>query len=141
MVRVEKNPRLGSPVEVSDKPERRKFTADYKLRILKAVDACETGRGELGELLRREGLYASHLTTWRKQRDEGSLAALEPKKRGRKAKQRNRVSIEMEQLERENARLQLRLRQAEAIIDVQKKLSIVLGLSLPTNSNENGRSE
>lgn len=142
MVRVEKNPRLASRVEVPDKPERRTFTAEYKLKLLKAADACEAGSGELGELLRREGLFSSHLATWRKQRDEGSLAALEPKKRGRKAKRRDAVSTENEQLKRENTRLQLRLRHAEAIIDVQKKLSSILGISLAARSDdENGRSE
>lgn len=141
MVRVEKNARLASDVEVPEKPERRKFTAEYKLRILKAADACGAGSGELGELLRREGLYSSHLLTWRRQRDEGSLAGLEPKKRGRKAKRRDPVAIENEHLKRELVRLQQRLDQAEVIIGVQKKLSQLLGIDLPKLDDESGRNE
>ena len=137
MVAVERNGRVALDPEVTEKAQRRRFTAEYKLKILKLADACERGTGELGELLRKEGLYGSHIITWRRQRDEGSLAGLAPKKRGRKPKRRDAVTAEVERLRRENERLQHRLMQAEAIIDVQKKLSIALGIQLPTQ----GRNE
>lgn len=140
MVRVEKNGRTGPDPEVPEKAQRRRFTAEYKLKILKLADACEHGTGELGELLRKEGLYGSHILTWRRQREEGSLAGLTPKKRGRKPKRKDAVTEELERLRRENAWLQQRLVQAEAIIDVQKKLSIALGIELPTQER-NGESE
>ena len=115
--------------EVLEKPVRRRFTAEHKLRILAEADRC-TAPGQLGELLRREGLYSSHLRTWRRQRDEGVLAGLSPKRRGRKAKPRNPLSDENEQLRRENQRLKEQLRQAELIIDVQKKVSEMLNVPL-----------
>lgn len=115
--------------EVPEKPTRRRFAAEYKLRILKLADACTTP-GSLGSLLRREGLYASNLTTWRRQRDRGALAALTPHKRGRQASRRNPRLAEIEQLRKENGRLTQRLRQAELIIDVQKKVSEMLGIPL-----------
>jgi transposase-like protein len=121
--------------EVSEKPVRRRFTAEYKLRILAEADACLES-GKLGELLRREGLYSSHLTTWRRQRDEGVLAGLTPKRRGRKAKAKNPLSDENEQLRRENQRLKEQLRQAELIIDVQKKVSEMLNIPLKTPDSE-----
>ncbi|NLS90952.1 MAG: transposase [Planctomycetaceae bacterium] len=117
--------------EVSEKPTRRRFTAEYKLRILAEADAC-TERGALGELLRREGLYSSHLSTWQKQREEGVLAGLRPKRRGRKAKPRNPLADENERLTRENERLKRKLRQAELVIDVQKKVSEMLNIPLAT---------
>jgi transposase-like protein len=109
-------------------PLRRRFTADYKRRILRETDAC--GPGELAALLRREGLYSSHLTTWRRQRRQGEREALAPKPRGRKTVPRNRLTAENERLRRENDRLQQRLKQAETIIECQKKLSDVLGIPL-----------
>lgn len=117
--------------EVSEKPTRRRFTAEYKLRILAEADAC-TERGSLGELLRREGLYSSHLSTWQKQREEGVLAGLTPKRRGRKAKPKNVLADEVARLERENERLKTKLRQAELVIDVQKKVSEMLNIPLAT---------
>ena len=117
--------------EVSEKPVRRRFTAEYKLRILAEAEAC-TESGQLGELLRREGLYSSHLSTWRNQRDEGVLAGLKPKRRGRKAKSKNPLADENARLQRENERLKEKLRQAELIIDVQKKLAETLNLPLRT---------
>src|SRR5438094_7798596 len=107
----------GAGPEVVAKPVRRRFTAAYKLRILKTADQC--GPGEVGALLRREGLYASHLTTWRQQRDAGQLAGLTPKPRGPKP---DPQADEQARLRRENERLQTRLQQAEAIIEAQKKL-------------------
>jgi transposase-like protein len=116
---------------VPEKPERRRFTAQYKLRILREADRC-TQPGQLGALLRREGLYSSHLTTWRQQRDEGTLAGLAPKRRGRKGKPDAALIAENERLKREIQRLAAKLRQAETIIEVQKKLSEVLVTALPS---------
>ncbi len=114
---------------VLEKPVRRRFTAEYKLRILREADRCSES-GQLGALLRREGLYSSHLATWRQQRDEGTLAALTPKRRGRKATPDGSLMAENQRLRRENLRLTEKLRQAETIIEVQKKLSEVLGIPL-----------
>jgi len=118
--------------EVAERAARRRFTAEYKLGVLRQADTC-AGTGELGALLRREGLYSSHLTTWRRQREQGSLAALTPKKRGRPAVPPSPLARRVAELERENARLSQRLEQAETIIEVQKKLSEALGLSRPSN--------
>jgi len=109
---------------------RRRFTAEYKLRVLREADGC-IGSGQLGELLRREGLYSSHLSTWRRQRDEGTLAGLTPKRRGRKANPDAPLIAENERLKRETQRLTAKLRQAETIIEIQKKLSEILGIPLP----------
>ncbi len=122
--------------EVAERAARRRFTAEHKLRVLRQADAC-TGMGELGALLRREGLYSSHLTTWRRQREQGSLAALSPKKRGRPAVPPSPLARRVADLERENARLTQRLQQAETIIAVQKKLSEALGIPL-TSSERSG---
>jgi transposase-like protein len=108
--------------EVAPKAKRRRFSAEYKLRILREAEACSRP-GEIGALLRREGLYSSLLSDWRRQREAGALEGLRPRKRGRKpAPEKQRVT----ELERENARLRHRLEQAEAIIDVQKKLARIL---------------
>jgi transposase-like protein len=113
--------------EVVPQAERRQFSAKYKLHILEEADSCN-GAGELGALLRREGLYSSYLSRWRRQRDQGQLQALASKKRGRKSAARDQQAEELAELRRENQRLQLRLQQAETIIEVQKKLSHLLGL-------------
>ena len=113
--------------EVPEKKPRRRFTAQYKLHILEEADAC-TLPGQLGSLLRREGLYSSNLTTWRKQRDQGLLEVLSPKKRGRKPLVRNPLAQEVARLQRENERLKKKLKKAEIIIDVQKKISQILGI-------------
>lgn len=84
----------GPAVEVQEKPVRRRFSAEYKLRILTEADGC-TELGQRGELLRREGLYSSLLSTWRRQRDEGVLAGLASKRRGRKAKPKTRIRWRM----------------------------------------------
>ena len=115
-----------SSPEVLEKAARRRFDATYKLRILTEADRCQAS-GQLGALLRREGLYSSHLTTWRKQRDAGGLAALTPKQRGRKALTNAAERQELERLRRENARLTQRLKQAETIIEFQKKVAELLG--------------
>jgi len=120
--------------EVPEKPLRRRFDATYKLRILEEADRC-TQPGELGQLLRREGLYSSHLSTWRRQREEGTLQGLKPKRRGRKAKRKDPLATENERLRRENERLAQRLRQAETIIEVQKKVSEMLGIPLPEETS------
>jgi transposase-like protein len=114
--------------EVVPQAERRQFTAKYKLRILEKADSCN-GAGELGALLRREGLYSSYLSRWRRQRDQGQLQALASKKRGRKNATQDQRAEELVELRRENRRLQLRLEQAETIIEIQKKLSHLLGLT------------
>ena len=124
------NPTVERPdPEVPEKAQRRQFSAAYKQRILEEADRC-TELGQIGALLRREGLYSSHLTTWRRQKEQGELDALTPKKRGRKSTA-NPLTEENQRLRKENARLSRRLEQAELIIDVQKKVSALLGISLP----------
>jgi transposase-like protein len=114
--------------EVPEKKLRRKFTAKYKLRILDEADTC-TKPGQMGTLLRREGLYSSNLATWRHQRKEGLLNAMTPKKRGRKKKQKNPLAEKVAQLEKQNHRLTNKLKQAELIIEAQKKMSEILGIT------------
>jgi len=118
--------------EVIPIASRRQYTAQYKLRILEEADRC-TKSGELGALLRREGIYSSYLSRWRKAREQGKLAALSNKKRGPKTSDDSGVEEENARLRRENERLQARLAQAETIIDVQKKLSELLGINLGEN--------
>ena len=120
--------------EVLAKATRRKFTAEYKLSILEQADRA-SGSGEIGALLRREGLYSSHLVEWRRLRESGALTALS-KKRGRKPSG-DPLSEENRQLKADLVRLEKKLQQAEIIIDVQKKLSALLGITLP----ETGRQE
>ena len=110
--------------EVVVKAQRRRFTAEYKRRILQEADAC-TQHGEIGALLRREGLYSSHLNTWRHQRARGELQGLTPAKRGRKT---DPQAAENARLVRETERLKAQLARAELIIEVQKKVSQLLGL-------------
>lgn len=98
------------------------------MRILSEAELC-TEPGQIGVLLRREGLYSSHLTTWRRQRDEGLLTALSPKKRGRKKKPKNPLADKVARLEKDKRRLQQKLKQAELIIEAQKKMSEILGIS------------
>jgi transposase-like protein len=112
--------------EVVAKAKRKRFTAAEKMRILREVEACR-GTGEIGALLRREGIYSSYLTTWRKQRESRELDGLAPKKRGPKP---NPEAIELAKLRREHERLKERMRQAELIIDVQKKVARMLGATL-----------
>jgi transposase-like protein len=116
--------------EVLATAKRRKFSASYKLEVLQQADACREP-GQIGELLRREGLYSSHLSKWREQRDAGALRALGVK-RGRKAKP---VDPDKKRLERENERLRRQLDQAEKIIEIQKKVSELLGVTLPSDDN------
>ena len=111
--------------EVPAKARRRRFTAKYKLGILEEADNC-TQAGEVGALLRREGLYSSHLSKWREQREAGALAGLTPKQRGRKARPMDPQARRVAELERENTRLRDQLEKAQTIISVQKKLSRLL---------------
>ncbi len=121
--------------EVVPRAKRRRFSAEYKLRILEEVKACDEP-GQIGALLRREGLYSSHLTTWRRQRAQGQLEGLSPKKRGRNPSVDEALTKELADLKRENQRLQDRLQQAETIIEVQKKLSGLLGLTAHENQTD-----
>lgn len=109
------------------KAKRRTFTAAYKLWVLEEAEKCREQPGGIGALLRREGLYSSHLTTWRRQREAGQLAGLRPRKRGPKS---NPEAEELNRLRRENARLTRQLEKAELIIAAQKKLSEILGITL-----------
>ena len=122
--------------EVRERAVRRRFTAEYKLRILKEAESC-TERGRLGALLRREGLYSTNLITWKRQMEKGTLEALSPRKRGPKAKRPDPSARRIAELERENQRLQKKLRQAETIIDVQKKISEILQIPLTENGEKN----
>jgi transposase-like protein len=118
--------------EVVPRAKRKGFATAYKLGILSQADRC-TGPGQIGALLRSEGLYSSHLTTWRRQRERGELGS---KKRGRRAA--DPASKECLRLRQENERLRARLERAEAIIEVQKKLSALLGLTSEANRKAGG---
>jgi transposase len=115
--------------EVPEKAIRRKYPGEYKLKILEEAESCNQS-GELGALLRREGLYSSNLTTWRRQKEQGMLEALSPKKRGRKAISKTPLALKVIQLERENQKLRQKLHQAETIIEVQKKISEILQIPI-----------
>lgn len=112
--------------EVAARPKRRRFTAEYKLRILREVDGC-TGPGQVGALLRREGLYSSHLVLWRRQREEAAQSQLKARKRGPKPKVQD---PRVKQLERENARLQRQLKRVALLLDIQKKAGEILGIPM-----------
>ena len=113
-------------VQVAAKPQRRSFTAEYKRRILKEADACTTP-GAVGALLRREGLYSSHLVEWRRARARGELAALTPKKRGRKPTPVDPRDRKIAELERQLAHMTGRAERAEALVEAQKNLAALLG--------------
>ncbi len=123
----------GPDPEVVPRATRRRFGAAYKLRIVEEADRC-TKPGEVGALLRREGLYSSHLVIWRRARDQGQLDALSPRRRGPKPDPDRALKRRNAQLERENTRLRKRLETAETIIDVQKKVSRLLGIEMPETS-------
>ena len=118
--------------EVPAKPERRRFSAEYRLRMLKEADACKKP-GELGALLRREGLYSSLLTNWRRQRDHGALREMRGRRRGPKPRP---VDPRVKPLEAENRRLQRKLQRAETIITLQKKVAEILGIPLKPLDND-----
>ena len=130
-----------SPVPPRPNPEvvadgkRRTFTAEYKQRILAEADVAATQPGAVGALLRREGLYSSHLVTWRRERQAGILKGLTPHKRGPKSK-RSPQEDEIQKLRRQNQRLTEELRKAEIVIDVQKKVGVLLGWPLPKADSE-----
>ena len=128
----------GQEVEVLARPERRKFSLEYKLRILREVDKCSRP-GELGALLRREGLYSSTLSNWRRARARGDLVDPGIRKRGPKARPVDEGAKRIMKLERENRRLKRRLERAEAVIDVQKKVSELLGVDLPETDGGRGK--
>ena len=112
--------------EVVVRPKRRRFTAEYKLRMLREADRCK-GAGGIGALLRREGLYSSHLVLWRRQREEAAQSQLKTRKRGPKAKVQD---PRLKQLERENARLQRQLKRVALLLDIQKKAGEILGIPM-----------
>jgi len=116
--------------EVSSRATRRRFNAEYKRKVLQEADACKKP-GDVSALLRREGLYSSHLASWRALRERGELAGLTPQKRGPKARPSDERDRKIAELERHNAQLETRLENAELIIDIQKKVSLLLGVELP----------
>jgi transposase-like protein len=126
---------IANEVEVVAKATRRRFSAEYKLKILREAEAC-TRLGELGALLRREGLYSSNLTTWRAQRRTGELGGLAPKKRGPVPKAKNPLAAKVVALEREVTRQTARAERAEALVDLQKKVAEFLGIVLPRNGEK-----
>ena len=123
-------------VEVLAKAERRRFTAEYKWKVLREADRCKQP-GEMGALLRREGLYWSNLTTWRKQREGGELAGLRGNGRGPKRREKSPLAEQVRELERENMRLKRRAERAEGLVELQKKVSEILGIEL----GESGESD
>ncbi len=123
--------------EVLDRPKRRSFTAEYKLSILRELDALSEP-GQVGEVLRREGLYSSHICDWRRLRALGELQALEPRKVGRPKADRHPLEARLAEAERKAARLEEDLRKAHLIIDVQKKVSEMLGIVASSNNGRTG---
>lgn len=120
---------LPPATEVLERPARRTFTAEFKRRIVEEA-AAATEPGAIGALLRRHGLYSSHLTKWRELYQAGALSGLSPRKRGPKVSPKNPLTEQVAQLEREKTKLEKRLAQAATIIDFQKKVSEILGISL-----------
>jgi hypothetical protein len=117
-------------VEVAEKPVRRRFSVEYKRKVLREADGC-VGPGEVGALLRREGLYSSHLRTWRAARERGEISGLAPKKRGPKTVVKDGRDRRIVELEREVRWWQARAERAEALVELQKKVSSLLGIALP----------
>ncbi len=132
------NPSINT--EVTERPTRRRHSLEFKKSILEEYERC--AKGERGALLRRHGLYSSHIDGWRKQRDAGVEDGLMPKKRGRKTEPSNPLARENAELRRKLARAERSLTQAHAIIDIQKKVAEALGLPLQTiDSDENDESK
>ena len=129
-------PAAASP-ELSDRPRRRTYTVQDKLRILAETDRAADSGG-IGAILRREGVYSSTLTDWRRQRDAGAFSALSPVRRGPKMAEPNPLEADLAGVRRENARLRRRLEQAEAIIEVQKKVAALLGIPLSQADSDDG---
>jgi len=126
-------PEERTETEVVVKPKRRQHSAEYKLRILRELDECD-GKGEIGAILRREGLYSSLISKWREQREKGSLNGLSGQKRGPKV---DPNAAELARLQRENKRLKEQLERAELIIEVQKKVARLMGETPPPSNEEN----
>ena len=126
---------ISKEVEVMAKATRRRFSAEYKLKVLREAEAC-TQPGELGALLRREGLYSSNLTTWRAQRQAGELGGLAPKKRGPVPQVKNPLATKLVALEREATRYKARAERAEALVELQKKVAELLGTELQRNGGK-----
>jgi hypothetical protein len=122
-------------VEVVAKARRRQFTAVYKRKILKEIDACRQP-GEVGAILRREGLYSSHLASWRAARRRGELGGLTNKKRGPKPRPKDPRDRQLAEQEREIRRLQRRLARAETMLEIQKKVSDLMGIPLPESDEK-----
>jgi len=131
-VEVTENP---SETEVLAKAQRRRFTVEYKRRLLKEADRC-LRPGEIGALLRREGLYSSALTTWRAARERGELAGLAAKKRGPRDKRADPRDRKITAQEREIAQWKARAQRAEALVEIQKKFSEMVGVPLPDNGGK-----
>jgi transposase len=127
--------RSAREVEVVAKAERRRFTAEYKQKVLREADQCKQP-GEIGVLLRREGLYWSNLTTWRKQREKAELGGLSARKRGPQRREKNPLADRIRELERDNARLKRRAERAEGLVELQKKVSEILGIELGEKSEK-----
>jgi transposase-like protein len=130
-IEQENGQRENMETEVMAKAKRRQYSADYKLRILRELDECK-GKGEVGSLLRREGLYSSLVSKWREQRERGSLNGLAGQRRGPKV---DPNVAELARLQRENQRLKEELERAELIIEVQKKVAQLVGAK-PVSKNE-----
>ena len=127
----------GPDPQVPAKAKRRQFSAEYKRRILSEAEVASKA-GEIGALLRREGLYFSNLITWRRQSERGELAGLSPRRRGRKEKAVNPLAKRVMELEREKRRLERKLEQAELLLDIQKKASRLLEIPLRSIEDEDG---
>ena len=128
-------PQDDKAVEVTEKAKRRQYSAAFKLRMLEQADAC-TKPGELGALLRREGLYSSHLAAWRKARRKGERKGLEAKQRGPKAKVVDPSAQQLAEQEKELARWKARAERAELLVEIQKKVAVLLGIELPENGGK-----
>ena len=126
---------VGQETEVTAKPRRRQFTAEFKRKVLAEADACSKA-GEIGALLRREGLYSSHLVEWRRARDSGALAGLAPRKRGSAAKVPHPLERKVVELERSLVRFERRAERAEGRVELQTKVSERLGIQLPKPDEE-----
>jgi len=122
--------------EVTEKASRRSYTAEYKRRILREAESCKE-QGQVGALLRREGLYSSNLTSWRHQAERGTLDALSSKKRGPKARKADPSLLRIAEQEKEIQKLHAKLRKAELIIDAQKKMAEICQLLRDQKEGEN----
>lgn len=127
-------PAAASP-ELTDRPRRRTFTAHEKLRILDELDRAAGTSGAIGAILRREGVYSSSIVEWRRHREAGGYGALTPAKRGTKPAPANPLAAEHAKLQRDYKRLELRVQRAEAVIEIQKKVTLLLGLPIASDEN------